>query len=229
MNVFDFDFPSPHLCCISKSFWHRLQSELQCQQCSNHVWIHRNLPHHRIPNPLHLPLNILLKMLSPNFSRASYLGMFRGSALLLSNSWWKSLMTEEQLERSEWCHDRKRRATEGKRWGNGKIREQNQDVIRHIKNLEERAGEMRCTGKKLGDLGSSQRSRKLKELKSRAEVALWFVKFYGLKLTCLKCVDNKHGSSHSWIWQWPIHFTHYRQRGRWEIRAGSLFTGQVLC
>lgn len=42
-----------------------------------------------------------------------------------------------------------------------------------------------------------QRSRKLKELKSRAEVALWFVKSYGLRLTYLKGVDTKHGNPYT--------------------------------
>ena len=53
---------------------------------------------------------------------------------------------------------------------------------------------MGCAGKKLGDLGSRQRYGKFKELKSRAEVALWFVKSYGLEFTCLKGVETKHGN-----------------------------------
>ena len=78
-----------------------------------------------------------------------------------------------------------------------KLREQNEALIQHIDNLEKRLGEVGCTGKKLGDLGSRQRSRKLKELKSRAEVALWFVRSYGLELTCLKGVDTRHGNSYT--------------------------------
>ena len=78
-----------------------------------------------------------------------------------------------------------------------KLREQNAALIQHIDNLEKRLGEVGCTGKKLGDLGSRQRHRKLKELKSRAEVALWFVKSYGLELTCLKGVDTEHGNSYT--------------------------------
>lgn len=73
--------------------------------------------------------------------------------------------------------------------------EQNKELQHHINALEERLGEVGCNGKKLGELGSKQRSRRLKELKSRAQVALWFMKSYGLELTCLKGVDQKHGKT----------------------------------
>ena len=66
-----------------------------------------------------------------------------------------------------------------------KAKEKNQELIQHIENLEERLGEVGCTGKKLGDLGPRKRSRKPKKLKSRAEVVLWFVNSYGLELNCL--------------------------------------------
>ena len=46
------------------------------------------------------------------------------------------------------------------------LTEQNKELQRHINALEER----------LGELSSKQRSRRLKELKSRAQVALWFMK-----------------------------------------------------
>ena len=74
-----------------------------------------------------------------------------------------------------------------------KFSEQNQEPFHHISALEERLGEVGCTGKKLGELKSGQRSRRLKELKGRAQVVLWFPKSYGLELTCLKVVDAKHG------------------------------------
>ena len=77
------------------------------------------------------------------------------------------------------------------------LTEQNQDLLRHINALEERLGEGGCTGKKLGELSSRQRSRRLKELKSRAQVALWFLKSYGLELTCLKGVEQKHGKAYT--------------------------------
>ena len=77
------------------------------------------------------------------------------------------------------------------------LKEKNQELIQHIEKLEERLGEVGCTGKKLGDLGPRQRSRKLKELKSRAEVALWFVKSYGLELNCLKGVDTNQGNQYT--------------------------------
>ena len=51
-----------------------------------------------------------------------------------------------------------------------KLREQNAPLIQHIDNLKKRLGEVGCTGKKLGDLGSRQRYWKFKELKGRAEV-----------------------------------------------------------
>ena len=74
-----------------------------------------------------------------------------------------------------------------------KLSEQNQELFHHISALEERLREVGCTGKKLGELSSRQRSRRLKELKGRAQVALWFLKSCGLELTCLKVVDTKHG------------------------------------
>ena len=76
-----------------------------------------------------------------------------------------------------------------------KLQEKNQELIQHIENLEERLGEVGCTGKKLGDLGPRQRSRKLKELISRAQVALWFVK--SLELNCLKGVDTNQGNQYT--------------------------------
>ncbi|PFX29172.1 hypothetical protein AWC38_SpisGene6088 [Stylophora pistillata] len=78
-----------------------------------------------------------------------------------------------------------------------KLTEQNQELQRHINALEGRLGEVGCTGKKLGELGLKQRSRRLKELKSRAQVALWFMGSYGLELTCLKGVDQKHGKTYT--------------------------------
>ena len=77
------------------------------------------------------------------------------------------------------------------------LTEQNQELQRHISALEGRLGEVGCTGKKLGELGLKQRSRRLKELKSRAQVALWFMGSYGLELTCLKGVDQKHGKTYT--------------------------------
>lgn len=77
------------------------------------------------------------------------------------------------------------------------LKEKNQELIQHIEKLEERLREVGCTGKKLGDLGPRQRSRKLKELKSRSEVALWFVKSYGLELNCLKGVDNNQENQYT--------------------------------
>ena len=44
-----------------------------------------------------------------------------------------------------------------------KLPEQNQELFHHISALEEGLGEVGCTGKKLGDLSSSKRSRRLKE------------------------------------------------------------------
>lgn len=77
------------------------------------------------------------------------------------------------------------------------LRGQNDELFQHINKLEERLGEVGCTGKKLGDLCQRQRSRQLKALKSRAEVALWFMKSYGLELSCLKGADAKHGTPYT--------------------------------
>ncbi|PFX15033.1 hypothetical protein AWC38_SpisGene20771 [Stylophora pistillata] len=77
------------------------------------------------------------------------------------------------------------------------LRGQNDELFQHINKLEERLGEVGCTGKKLGDLCQRQKSRQLKALKSRAEVALWFMKSYGLELSCLKGADAKHGTPYT--------------------------------
>ncbi|PFX16953.1 hypothetical protein AWC38_SpisGene18745 [Stylophora pistillata] len=78
-----------------------------------------------------------------------------------------------------------------------KLTEQNQELQCHINTLEGRLSEVGCTGKKLGELGLKQRSRRLKELKGRAQVALWFRRSCSLEVTCLKGVDQKHGKTYT--------------------------------
>ena len=56
-------------------------------------------------------------------------------------------------------------------------------------------------GKKIDQLGERQRSRKIKELKGRAELALWFLESYGLKLTCLKVMESDSGRSCTFDYQ----------------------------
>ena len=58
------------------------------------------------------------------------------------------------------------------------LTEQNKELQRHISALEERL-------------------RELSSKESRAQVALWFMESYGLELTCLKGVDQKHGKTWS--------------------------------
>ena len=42
----------------------------------------------------------------------------------------------------------------------------------------------------MGELGPRQRSRRLKEIKRKAQLVLWFMKSYGLELTSLKAQDK---------------------------------------
>ena len=51
--------------------------------------------------------------------------------------------------------------------------------------------------KKIDQLGERQRLRRIKELKGRADLALWFLESHGLKLTCLKARESNSGKVHT--------------------------------
>ncbi len=68
--------------------------------------------------------------------------------------------------------------------------------------LEKQSG-LLCQGRKVGELGPKQRSRKLKVLKERAECALWFAKSFGLELAFVKLRDAKAGQSYSFNYDSP--------------------------
>ena len=79
-----------------------------------------------------------------------------------------------------------------------KLTEQNQERFHKINSLRRKnIAEIGCTGKKIGELSSKQRYRRIKDFKDRAQVALWFLKSYGLELTCLKGVDQKQRNTYT--------------------------------
>ncbi len=53
----------------------------------------------------------------------------------------------------------------------------------HETNLEKR-------GKKFSEVGSRQKRRLLKELKTKAERSLWFAKTFGLNITSIELQDD---------------------------------------
>ena len=50
--------------------------------------------------------------------------------------------------------------------------------------------EITCQGKEIADLSRSQKSRRLKELKSRAQHALYLMELFGLEITALSVKDK---------------------------------------
>ena len=69
------------------------------------------------------------------------------------------------------------------------------EYIQKITDLNEAA--LPNHGKKIDQLGERQRLRRIKELKGRADLALWFLESHGLKLTCLKARESNSGKVHT--------------------------------
>ena len=78
------------------------------------------------------------------------------------------------------------------------LKEQNATLTSQIKQLEDLNVCCNCNlmyanqSKPLNDVGIRQRQRKIKELKTNAETALWFLESYGVTLTRI-CVEDSRG------------------------------------
>ena len=56
-------------------------------------------------------------------------------------------------------------------------------------------------GKTITQLGKRQRLRRIKELKDRADLALWFLESHGLQLSCLKVKESNSGRAHTFEYE----------------------------
>ena len=69
----------------------------------------------------------------------------------------------------------------------------NKELSDFIKDLEEREN-LKCQGKKITDVGTKQKGRKLRILKNKVQCALWFCESFGLELSQVKFYDGKEGT-----------------------------------
>lgn len=82
----------------------------------------------------------------------------------------------------------------------GELQTVNEQLESYIEKIKHQSG-LTCQSKKIGDVGSKQRGRKLKQLKERAECALWFAKSFGLEISCLKFKDSENNEDYSFDYQ----------------------------
>ena len=75
----------------------------------------------------------------------------------------------------------------------------NKDLVDYIEALEQRES-LKCQGKKVTEVGTKQKGRKLRHLKNKVQCALWFCKSFGLEITQLKLQDEK-GGAHTLDWE----------------------------
>ena len=75
----------------------------------------------------------------------------------------------------------------------------NKDLVDYIEALEQRES-LKCQGKKVSEVGTKQKGRKLRHLKNKVQCALWFCKSFGLEITQLKLQDEK-GGAHTLDWE----------------------------
>ena len=78
---------------------------------------------------------------------------------------------------------------------NLKLMKENAHLSRYIEKLVE-LEKLENTGKKFTEVQEKQQQRKLRELKTKAERALWFAETFGLKLSFMEFLDN-NGKTHS--------------------------------
>jgi hypothetical protein len=65
------------------------------------------------------------------------------------------------------------------------LKDTNSRLIDYAKSIKKKAGTANC-GKEFAEITEKNKSRKIKEFKSKAETALWFVESYGLVPQYLK-------------------------------------------
>ncbi|XP_077866238.1 uncharacterized protein LOC144353838 [Saccoglossus kowalevskii] len=71
-----------------------------------------------------------------------------------------------------------------------KERSINKELRHYIETLE---GNAQCVGRKITHVKDKQRKRKLKVLESKAEIALWFTRSFGLTVNTLSATDEDKG------------------------------------
>ena len=69
----------------------------------------------------------------------------------------------------------------------------NKDLVDYIEALEQKES-LKCQGKKVTEVGTKQKGRKLRHLKNKVRCALWFCKSFGLEITQVKLQDEKGGA-----------------------------------
>ncbi|XP_028418693.1 uncharacterized protein LOC114544180 [Dendronephthya gigantea] len=72
--------------------------------------------------------------------------------------------------------------------------EQVLNYIEKIAQLEKSNFVLLNFGKKINQLGKRQKLRRIKELKDRADIALWFLQTHGLEVSCLKMKESETGN-----------------------------------
>ena len=75
----------------------------------------------------------------------------------------------------------------------------NRELVDYIEALEQKES-LKCQGKKVTEVGTKQKGRKLRHLKNKVQCALWFCKSFGLEITQLKLQDEK-GGAHTLDWE----------------------------
>ena len=80
-----------------------------------------------------------------------------------------------------------------------KFKEENAHLFQFIQKLEE-LKKLENSGNKFTEVHERQQQRKLRELKTKAERALWFPETFGLKLTSVEFQDDT-GKTHSITYQ----------------------------
>ncbi|CAB3977588.1 Hypothetical predicted protein [Paramuricea clavata] len=71
----------------------------------------------------------------------------------------------------------------------------NKELAEYVETLEKRDF-LNCQGRKMHEVGSKQKGRKLRVLKNKAQCALWFMKSFGLEMSQIKLKDED-GSNYS--------------------------------
>ena len=66
----------------------------------------------------------------------------------------------------------------------------NKELADYIEALEQRES-LKCQRKKVTEVGTKQKGRKLRHLKYKVQCALWFCKSFGLEITQVKLQDKK--------------------------------------
>lgn len=72
----------------------------------------------------------------------------------------------------------------------------NKELSEYIQNLEKKTGFL-CQGKTIDQLRKRQQSSRLKELKEKSEIVLWFLESHGLKLSFLKVQEAATNETHT--------------------------------